>query len=150
MNEILTDDLMWIAGAAIVLLIVFFFTRKAQYQQRAKDKSRNDPRSKIINTTNYNINQEGIDGHKTQGLGAAGAAEVIDKDRETGYIPTNEEFFDQREDVVQSDSLRTKNNLAAGAALNDASTGAGGSFHDTSDDTSGSNYDSGDSSSDDD
>ena len=94
-NE-LAEDVWWIVGAAIVLAIVFFLTKKAQYTQRNKNIDRRDGYDKAINKTNYNVSQEGIDGHRTEDLSPEEAREVAKKMRETGQQPTEEEFHDLR------------------------------------------------------
>ncbi len=63
-NE-LYEDVWWIAGAAIVLAIVFFVTKRSQHQQRNKRLGKNDPRQNVINDTSYSLENDKADGSQT-------------------------------------------------------------------------------------
>ncbi len=97
-NE-LTEDVWWIVGALIVLAVVFFLTKRAQYTQRAKEVRTNDPRKDVINDSSYNINQEGIDGHRSEGMDKQQAERTIENMKETGHIASAEEFEDLNDDL---------------------------------------------------
>lgn len=93
------QDLYWIAGAAVVLVVAYFYYRKILADRAERAAINHDPRSHVVNDSNYNIAHEGIDGHRDQDLNKAGAEEVIDKLKETGTIPSREEFNALRKDL---------------------------------------------------
>ena len=99
-NE-LSEDVWWILGALIVLAVVFYMTKRAQYTQAAKSAKTADPRQNVVNDSNYNINQEGIDGHRSEGMNADEARRTAEEMKESGHIPTDEEFHDLRDDMKQ-------------------------------------------------
>ena len=86
-------------GALIVLGIVFFLTKRAQYTQRAKNVKTNDPRHNVVNDSSYNISQEGIDGHRDEHLSSDEARKAAEQMKDTGHIPSDDEFFKLREDM---------------------------------------------------
>lgn len=94
-----SGDLYWILGALIVLGIVFYMTKRAQYTQRAKHLKNSDPRQEVVNDTSYNINQEGIDGHRSEGMTAAEARRTTENMKESGHIPSDEEYHDLKDDT---------------------------------------------------
>ena len=63
-NE-LYQDVWWVAGAAVVLAIVFFVTKRSQYQQRNKRLGKNDPRQDVINDTSYTLDNADAEGSAT-------------------------------------------------------------------------------------
>lgn len=93
------SDLYWIAGAAVVLIIAYFYYKKLLADRARREAINHDPRSHVVNDSNYNIANEGIDGHRDSGLDKEGAQEVVDKMKETGTIPSREEFHELREDL---------------------------------------------------
>ncbi len=95
----LTDDLWWILGALIVLAIVFYMTKRAQYTQRSKEIKTADPRHNVVNDSSYNINQEGIDGHRSDGMTEQEAEQTTENIKKTGHVPSDEEFHDLRDDM---------------------------------------------------
>ncbi|MGB3798661.1 MAG: hypothetical protein WA952_02535 [Lewinella sp.] len=95
----LTDDLWWILGALIVLAAVFYMTKRAQYTQRAKEVKNADPRQNVVNDSSYNDKQEGIDGHRSEGLTKDQAERTAENMKETGHIASDEEFHDLRDDM---------------------------------------------------
>lgn len=92
-NE-LSQDIWWVIGAAIVLAIVYFTTRKFQRSQKTREDL--PPRTKIVNDTNYNINNSGVTGKNYDELSATEAEEVIDKMKSSDYIPSDQEFHNLR------------------------------------------------------
>ncbi|WP_157974236.1 hypothetical protein [Lewinella sp. IMCC34183] len=97
-NE-LSEDVWWILGALIVLAVVFYLTKRAQNTQRAKEVKTNDPRQNVVNDTSYNINQDGIDGHRSENMSPDEARRTIDDMKETGHIASDEEFRDLNDDL---------------------------------------------------
>ena len=97
-NE-LSEDVWWIIGALIVLAIVFYLTKRAQYTARAKEVKTADPRQNVVNDTSYNINQEGIDGHRSENMDRDEAKRTIDGMKESGHIASDEEFRDLQDDM---------------------------------------------------
>ncbi|WP_157975927.1 hypothetical protein [Lewinella sp. IMCC34191] len=93
------DDLWWIIGALIVLVVVFYMTRRAQYTQRAETVKNADPRQNVVNDSSYNDKQDGIDGHRSEGFTAEQAERTVDDMEENGHIPSDEEFHDLRDDM---------------------------------------------------
>lgn len=97
-NE-LNEDIWWIIGALIVLGIVFYLTKRAQYTQKAKQVKTNDPRQNVVNDSSYNPAQEGIDGHRDQGLSAEEARKAAEEMKDKGDIPSEDEFFELKKDM---------------------------------------------------
>ena len=97
-NE-LSEDVWWIIGALIVLAVVFYMTKRAQYTQAAKRAKTADPRQNVVNDTSYNINQDGIDGHRSEGLDPEEARRAAEEMKESGQIPSDEEFHDLRDEM---------------------------------------------------
>lgn len=93
------SDLYWIAGAVVVLIIAYFYYRKILAERAERKAINHDPRSHVVNDSNYNIAREGIDGHRDQGLNEAEAGEVVNKLKETDTIPSRKEFKELREDI---------------------------------------------------
>ena len=83
------SNVWWVLGAAIVLGIVYFLTRRAQNTQRAHEIGKNDPRQKVVNDSSYNINQEGIDGHRKGETTARQAERTTEQPREKGDLPNH-------------------------------------------------------------
>ncbi|THH41296.1 hypothetical protein [Neolewinella litorea] len=94
-----TGELWWILGALIVLGIVFYLTKRAQYTQRAKHLKNSDPYQEVVNDTSYNINQEGIDGHRSDDLTAEQAQRTTENMKDGGRIPSDEEYHDLKDDT---------------------------------------------------
>jgi hypothetical protein len=92
-NE-LSEDVWWVIGAAIVLLTVYFLSRKFRREQKTRDDL--PPRTRIVNDSNYNINNTGVEDKKLEQLSPQEAQEVIDKMKSSDYIPTDEEFNELR------------------------------------------------------
>ncbi|MEL7159291.1 MAG: hypothetical protein AAFN92_00925 [Bacteroidota bacterium] len=97
-NE-LAQDAYWIAGAVIVLLLAILYYRKVKRDQMKRMAENHDPRSHVVNDTNYNINREGVDGHRTDGMDTSEANTVVEGMRATDTIPTDKEFRALREDL---------------------------------------------------
>ena len=97
-NE-LSEDVWWIVGALIVLAVVFYLTKRAQNTQAAKSAKNADPRQNVVNDTSYNINQDGIDGHRSEGMTEQQAERTIEGMEESGHIASNEEFRDLNDDI---------------------------------------------------
>jgi hypothetical protein len=94
-------SLLWMLGALIVLVITFLLTRKAQKDQRShqQELKDNDPYQKVVNDSSYNINREGIDGHRDENLSAEEARRAVDDLEQTEQLPSEEEFNELRKDM---------------------------------------------------
>ncbi|PHI18368.1 hypothetical protein CEQ90_18140 [Lewinellaceae bacterium SD302] len=92
-NE-LAQDVWWVAGAAIVLIIAYFMTRN--YQKKQKTREDLPPRTRIVNDSNYNIDNTGTEDKNLGKLADNEADVVIDKMKKSDYIPSDEEFHDLR------------------------------------------------------
>lgn len=95
----LTDDLFYMLGGLIVLGIVFWLTRRYQYKNRAKHAKNSDPYQNVVNDSSYNIDREGMDGHRSEGLSEDEARRQADTYRETGQKPSETEFRELRKDM---------------------------------------------------
>jgi hypothetical protein len=88
----IVNDLYYLAGAAVVIVIAALYFRKILADREKRKAILHDPRSHIVNDSNYNIAREGIDGHRTDGLNAEQARKAVDRLKETGETPSREEF----------------------------------------------------------
>lgn len=93
-NE-LAQDVWWVIGAAIVLIAVYLLTRYFQ----AKQKTREDlpPETAVVNDSNYNIANTGVEDKDLTKLSKQEAEVVIDKMKKSDYIPSDEEFHELRD-----------------------------------------------------
>ena len=97
-NE-LNEDIWWILGALIVLGVVFYLTKRAQNTQRAKTLHSSDPFQNVVNDSSYNINEESVDDGGDHDLSAEEAHRAVDEMKETGHVPSEEEFHELRKDM---------------------------------------------------
>lgn len=86
----LANDLLWVAGAILVLGLIWYLTRRHGYQQAARHDS--DPRKEIVNETNYNIANSGPELEDTDELAPDEARQILAAWKKEDYIPTDEEF----------------------------------------------------------
>ena len=94
-------NLMYILGAAIVLAIFYFFLKQQSKRQEEIKAEEHDARSHVVNDSNYNINREGIDGHRDSGLSKKEAEQTV-RDFKQGVdrdMPSQEEFNEIRKDL---------------------------------------------------
>lgn len=90
-NE-LAQDAWWIAGTVVVLLLAALYMRKILADREKRKEILHDPRSHAVNDSNYNISREGMDGHRTEEMNQEEALKVVNGLKDTGEIPTQEEF----------------------------------------------------------
>lgn len=83
----------------LFLVGMYFYWRKLVADQKDRKAQAHDPRAHIVNDSNYNIAQEGIDGHRTGEMNAEEAQEVIEKLKASDYVPTRKEFQELRKDL---------------------------------------------------
>ncbi len=90
-QDSLFADLYWVAGAILVLAIVFYLTRRHQFKQRAMQEK--PPYQKVVNDTNYNIDNRGLNEEQNYDNLTPEQARTIKKGwEETDYIPSEEEY----------------------------------------------------------
>ena len=94
-----TDDLFWMLGGIIVLALVWYITRRQQSKEASKHAKTSDPYQNVVNDSSYNIDREGIDGHRADGLSKDEARRQTDTYRETNELPSEEEFRDLQKDL---------------------------------------------------
>lgn len=92
-NE-LAQDITYLIPVIAVLVAIFFLTRYYQRRQVEHQEDLKDPRNNVVNDSNYNINREGIDGHRTDVTSPEEAKKAIETLKKTGEMPTDEEFHD--------------------------------------------------------
>lgn len=92
----------YLIGITLLLIAAYFYWRKLVKDQKERKAKQHDPRSHVVNDSNYNIAREGIDGHRDQGLNKAEAKETIEKLKESGDMPSRDEFNNLREDLKES------------------------------------------------
>jgi hypothetical protein len=97
----LGSDLWWVAGGALLLIVLWFVTR--MQQRKRQSRRRSDPRSSIINKTNYNIDNTGIDGEKLADLDEESARQILDSWKGQDYIPSDAEFRRVQRAIRQED-----------------------------------------------
>lgn len=86
------STVVWIIAIVVLVIAGTLYFRKILRDQRKREAINHDPRSHAINDSNYNIAREGIDGHRTENMSATEADHVVEGFRETGEIPSREEF----------------------------------------------------------
>lgn len=96
----LGNDLLWVLGGLIILLLVWYLTRRHQNQQDARQEP--EPRNEVINETNYNIDNTGMEGRDYANLDPGEARRILKEWEEEDYIPSDEEFR-RVQDVIQTD-----------------------------------------------
>jgi uncharacterized membrane protein len=98
MMTTLGNDLLWVVGGLIILLVVWYLTRRHQNQQEARQEP--EPRTEVINKTNYNIDNTGVEGRDYANLDAREAQRILKEWEAEDYIPSDEEFR-RVQDVIQ-------------------------------------------------
>lgn len=100
-NE-LSEDIYWVLGAVIVVLICYFYWLRMNKSQRQRRERLQGPREDILNQSNYNISRTGIDDHRTENMSAEEAKNLVDGMKSEGDIPTDEEFHRLRRSLRKS------------------------------------------------
>lgn len=100
-NE-LAQDAYWLAGAAVVFILAALYFRKVLADRKKRDAILHDPRSHVVNDSNYNIDREGIDGHRDEGLNSTEARRGVENFKENGEIPSDKEFHELRDDIKKT------------------------------------------------
>lgn len=97
-NEILPS---WAVLLIVVLIIagLVLYYNKAKKDQVELKKAEHDAYSHTVNDSNYNINREGIDGHRSEGLSKEEAKRQVDTLKETNQVPSRDEFNDLQKDL---------------------------------------------------
>ena len=81
----------------IVGLVLYY--QKAKKDQIELKKKEHDAYSHTVNDSNYNINREGMDGHRSEGLSKEEAERAVEELKATGQMPPREEFEDLQKDL---------------------------------------------------
>ena len=97
-NE-LAQDVWFVAGAAVVLLVLFLYYRKVKKDQAERVAELHDPRSHVVNDGSYNIDHSGIDDHRLKSDTPRETEELVDNFRETDQLPSAEEFHELRDNA---------------------------------------------------
>ena len=97
-NEVLPS---WAVLLIVVLIIagLVLYYNKVKKDQVELKKKEHDAYSHVVNDSNYNINREGIDGHRSEGLSKEEAQHQVQTLKETNQIPSREEFNDLQKDL---------------------------------------------------
>lgn len=98
--SLLGIDLIWIAGIIVVLAILYFLVRRHQHQQETTSEMA--PRTRVVNDSNYNIDNTGVTDAEYANLSAEEARRIRDQWQAEGYIPSDEEFH-RVKDAMESD-----------------------------------------------
>ena len=80
-----------------VIAVVYVISVRVKNQRETREALDN-PRSHNVNETNYNIDREGVDGHRLPDDGMDTLRQVESLD-DTEQIPTDEEFYEGREKI---------------------------------------------------
>ena len=91
----------WVILLIVVLIIagLVLYYNKAKKDQVELKKKEHDAYSHVVNDSNYNINREGIDGHRAEGLSKEEAERQVETLKDTNQIPSREEFNDLKKDI---------------------------------------------------
>ena len=98
-EPVFASDWPFLIVAAIVILAGFLYYQKVKKDQAELKAAEHDPRSHVVNDTNYNIAREGIDGHRNEGLSKAEAKRAVETLKETEQVPSREEFEELSKDL---------------------------------------------------
>ncbi len=96
---ILQNDIFWAALILFVLFAIFFLSRQIRLNQASRKMP---PRTRLHNTTNYNIADPKIDESPLRDLSFQEAKYIQEMWKKEGYIPTDEEFH-QLQHALKSD-----------------------------------------------
>ncbi len=91
----------WPYLLAILVIIggVVLYYQKAKKDQIELKEAEHDAYSHTVNDSNYNIDREGIDGHRAKNLSKDEAKRAVDQLKATGQVPSREEFQDLKKDL---------------------------------------------------
>ncbi|NJC24946.1 hypothetical protein [Neolewinella antarctica] len=95
----LASDWPYLLGVVVIIVGLVLYYQKAKTDQIELKKAEHDAYSHVVNDSNYNINREGMDGHRDQDLSKEEAKQAIDTLKETGQIPTQGEFNELKKDL---------------------------------------------------
>ena len=85
---------------AIVVGVVLYYNKAKKDQVELKE-AEHDAYSHVVNDSSYNIDHEGIDGHRSEHLSKDEAQQTIDQMKQNGEIPSREEYQDLKDDLKQ-------------------------------------------------
>ncbi len=97
-NE-LSQDVPYLLLGAIIIVLAALYYQKILRDRREREIKNHDPRAYTVNDSNYNINRQGIDGHRTATTSEEGAATIVRSFEATGEIPSDKEFHELREEL---------------------------------------------------
>ena len=83
----------------VVIAAGVLYYRHVKKEQMAREKAEHDAYSHTVNDSNYNINREGMDGHRDQGLSREEAKAQIETLKDANQIPTRDEFGELNKDL---------------------------------------------------
>lgn len=95
-------NLWWVIGGAVVLIAMILYYNKVKKDQAELQAAEHDAYSHVVNDSNYNINREGVDGHRTENMNRTEAKEALDDFKETREMPTDSEFHEIQRDLKKS------------------------------------------------
>ena len=97
-NEVIPSWVVLIIVVLIIAGLILYYMKNKKDQIELKKKE-HDAYSHVVNDSNYNINREGIDGHRDQNMSKAEAERAVETLKETNQIPSQEEFNEINKDL---------------------------------------------------
>ena len=95
----LAEDWPWLLLIVAIIAGLVLYWRYNVGKQRELQAAEHDAYSHVVNDSNYNINREGIDGHRDQGLSKQDAKKAVETLKETNQVPSREEFNEINKDL---------------------------------------------------
>ena len=85
-------------GVVVVGIAAYFLYNYYQQNHEERIAKLDTPRNRIVNDTNYNIDNTGVEDEYAN-LNKQEAKTVTQNWEKTGYIPSDEEFYDVKEEL---------------------------------------------------
>ncbi|OAV45254.1 hypothetical protein [Lewinella sp. 4G2] len=98
----LAADWPYLLGIAVILLGMVLYYLKVKREQAERAAAQHDPRSHVVNDSNYNIAREGMDGHRTEEMSPTEARNAVSTLKETEQVPTRAEYNAIKDDLSKA------------------------------------------------
>lgn len=88
-----------ILGIVVVITGLILYYLKVKKDQAKLNAAEHNAYSHTVNDSNYNINREGVDGHRDKDLSKKEAERAVETLKETNEIPSQAEFNEIKKDL---------------------------------------------------